>query len=540
MSTRSISADYISAALGELDDRIFAEAYLTDSAEKMKELIRKERGEKLRSAFCVRNLKRVGALAACCAAAMAIVISVPYIVRFAKQALDLDGVQTVPPSYEAQPPHSSRVTIDSIDKLNYYSAQKILGTTLPNGASASSGEDKRIFGSYLSTSGATQNIVFLPTDIFTVTNVSYFALDVNAGSFIADAVGEGRVEVVVTQNSLADMITFKNGERFYSCVSFASFDTLDSERSFYSANSVNGFSISRTDTPTGYRFDVIFENGCAVDLRCVEIATNTIKSFDAVKGSSVSSNGGASFTVSSLEVYINERKGDGTVDASEIDTDTEDREDKLKLPTDLYRPSEAELGNKVQLNADLHLGRWYNSANENVYIEFSEISDKGRSATLCLDDLEREITVSRYGGYWGTDVFQFDDKHIVNLEAYEHGIVISIAQEKIYFDVYEPNLYAKYAGVFGFSEDYRGTLEFPNVSVAQELYVAKWNSATLGDHVLNMSWNDNGELDFESADGAIGGSIELYGDKIFIKVEYSSLPEVLLSSYMFDIKGGRG
>ena len=68
MNTRSIGADYISAALGELDERIFAEAYLTDSAEKMKELIGKEKREKVRSAFCARNLKRVGALAACCAA----------------------------------------------------------------------------------------------------------------------------------------------------------------------------------------------------------------------------------------------------------------------------------------------------------------------------------------------------------------------------------------------------------------------------------------------------------------------------------------
>ena len=94
---------------------------------------------------------------------------------------------------------------------------------------------------------------------------------------------------------------------------------------------------------------------------------------------------------------------------------------------------------------------------------------------------------------------------------------------------------AKYAGTYGDSADYRGTLSFPDLSIDGKEHIAVWKSNTLGEYTLAIRI-DGKALIFASADGAVAGSIELYEDRIYLNVEHSTVPEMLLGSYMFEVK----
>ena len=93
----------------------------------------------------------------------------------------------------------------------------------------------------------------------------------------------------------------------------------------------------------------------------------------------------------------------------------------------------------------------------------------------------------------------------------------------------------RYEGVFGSEDDYRGTLSFPNLENEGREHIAVWRSSVLGEYTLSIRV-DKGELIFASEDGAIAGSIELYDDRIYLNVEHSTVPEMLLGSYMFEVK----
>ena len=97
------------------------------------------------------------------------------------------------------------------------------------------------------------------------------------------------------------------------------------------------------------------------------------------------------------------------------------------------------------------------------------------------------------------------------------------------------NELVSYEGVFGSEDDYRGTLSFPNLSNQGKEHIAVWKSNTLGEYTLTIRV-DKGEIIFASEDGSVAGTIELYEDRIYLNVEYSTSPEMLLGSYMFEVK----
>ncbi|MBE6594012.1 MAG: hypothetical protein E7642_08520 [Ruminococcaceae bacterium] len=310
MSTRSISADYISAALGELDDRIFAEAYLTDSAEKMKELIRKERGEKLRSAFCVRNLKRVGALAACIAVCVAIAAAVPFAVNVAKHVWNIgNDIQIFPPATDSTNgtlvPPSDDIVIDGIGKLNYYSALSIFSDSFEDSSLGNIASPDGSLGSSFDEDG-----------IFTVTEASFMRIYVSEGSFLAEKLGTGTVDVAISKNNIADMMTFKCGDRFYSCAS------TDGDGCFYSSNTVEGFEVYFGDDEKGYKFELAYDGGKVTGIRATALGNSggeeTLMS--AVEDSAKFFTGKVSFTVSSVENFIN-----GVSDGAAIKIPNEDK-----------------------------------------------------------------------------------------------------------------------------------------------------------------------------------------------------------------------
>ena len=63
-------------------------------------------------------------------------------------------------------------------------------------------------------------------------------------------------DVVITNNSIGDMITFKNGDRFYSCIVNGQGQTY---MEFSTHIYVEGFAVVKNTDPESYRFTVTFD-----------------------------------------------------------------------------------------------------------------------------------------------------------------------------------------------------------------------------------------------------------------------------------------
>lgn len=167
---------------------------------------------------------------------------------------------------------TENVKINSLDKLNFYavkkaiaengvvllsdSAQKPKVTTLANNTSF------RLLN--LANSTATD---INPNYTFTITMYSYFTITLNdTKGFLAQKLGgTGSVEVVITRNNFNNMITFKKGERYYSCL-----QTSLTERamSFSSHKYVNGFKLVENYTEENYEYTVYFEGDKVIGINC--------------------------------------------------------------------------------------------------------------------------------------------------------------------------------------------------------------------------------------------------------------------------------
>ena len=317
MSAEMTREEYLMQALGMLDDSIFTEAYLTDDKKAMKRLVIEEKIDAAEKIFSDRNLRRAGVAAVCIALCVVIVAAVPFAVDLIKRAFDeSNDVQMSPPTADTSTPpletltppvEEDNVVIDGIGELNYYCARSIfadsLGEILANNGTVSSGT--RDFD-----------------DIFTVTEVGFMRIHVSEGSFLAEKVGSGMVDVVVSKNNIADMITFKCGEKFYSCAS------ADGGESFYSSNEINGFEVSFGDNSSGYKFELMRENG-----KIVGVSYTAPKDsggghilINAIGDASISFEGSISFTVSSVEDYLNGISDSATI---KVPDNADDEEDKL-------------------------------------------------------------------------------------------------------------------------------------------------------------------------------------------------------------------
>lgn len=57
-----------------------------------------------------------------------------------------------------------------------------------------------------------------PNEVFTIYQVIYFQTELtDENGFLASKIGTGIIDVVITDNNLEPMITFKNGDKYYSC-----------------------------------------------------------------------------------------------------------------------------------------------------------------------------------------------------------------------------------------------------------------------------------------------------------------------------------
>lgn len=164
--------------------------------------------------------------------------------------------------------------IDSIDKINFYSAKKIINenSLLPIGMSYKS-------FSMPKTILLNNNYTEYPIDrdkVFTVTMVTYFTARINdEKGFLAQKLGgTGLIEIVVTENDIEDMgqmITFKREDRYYTCFMNGQYNEPNSNkvsREFSSHKYIDGFNIVKNLEQENYKFTVNYEGSKVVGFEC--------------------------------------------------------------------------------------------------------------------------------------------------------------------------------------------------------------------------------------------------------------------------------
>ncbi len=129
--------------------------------------------------------------------------------------------------------------IDTIDKVNYYAGMKLLNEASEYRwgqmsishitATTVKAEYDPLDSEHWYDDGGTYEIpsIVIGHDIsmyqFRITKVIYFRISVAKGDYLADKLGTGKAEVVITDLDFgfnpSAMITFKNGDRFFSCLS---------------------------------------------------------------------------------------------------------------------------------------------------------------------------------------------------------------------------------------------------------------------------------------------------------------------------------
>lgn len=261
----------LSEQLLDLDEALLAEAFRVDDANKLKEYAKKQ--DKARRVALLPAMRRIALAAACVILAVSIVFAAPFLLD------PTDPVETGDP--ETDPPTSSRGeaytihridAIDSIDKLNYYSALKVLID--PPVADAWRDGGLRPLstargGSLLPLSTASDEdcATFNSNDFFSVSLGTFFQIRVtDKKGFLASKVGTGIVDVAITSNDFNPMITLKNGDRYFSCF----WNTGTHDRITFSTHKYAvDFTVVKNYDQDNYTMTVTYdESGQAVEFRC--------------------------------------------------------------------------------------------------------------------------------------------------------------------------------------------------------------------------------------------------------------------------------
>jgi hypothetical protein len=352
-------AERLSEQLSNVDTDLLAQAYEIDSAAKMKELCRQEK-----KATRVRAWRRIGVACACLLLVMGMVLTLPLWQRLGP-AGSLNG-GTTDDDQESYPPQDEMMGmpdtpgmpdiyqmgfIDSFDKLNYYAAIRLIeqeknslaAATLPytvdfltvitQEGNHGSGDDAVESPGYEGdeSSGATaetpptsvepsepgvspdsmQDIwhyALQPDTAFTITQTMYCQIELtNETGFLASRIGTGTVDVVITMNDLDHMITFKNGDRFYTCLHNGGGSR---EMDFTTHKYIDGFYIVKNLAQDNFRFDLTLDaQGLITGMTCSYFKTDAAQAcftpddITFVEGSSYTSYQKASFTINELNQY---------------------------------------------------------------------------------------------------------------------------------------------------------------------------------------------------------------------------------------------
>jgi hypothetical protein len=319
----------LSEYLSDVDEAILGRACEIDDAEKMKRYIREKSKKPLYKTVGFRTLSA----AACLLLIIGFWLSVPALFfhsnskappqnnmatgthtgkhtsesTSANQSLASTSAEVKPPSDRTETP----LTITSIDMLNYYTAMKVLA----DGIISDVGYDKPLYAEGEHPLADTQKVydyAFDPNETFTVTRAIFFQIEIrNEEGFLASKIGTGIADVVITENSLEPMITFKNGDRYYSCCENT---RLDNGKLYSTHKYIDGFYIVKNLAQENYSFSVLYDNfnldycNVSADSVICDSYQNGGSSPDGempVVGMTRISDAGGSFTVSELERYFN-------------------------------------------------------------------------------------------------------------------------------------------------------------------------------------------------------------------------------------------
>ncbi len=167
---------------------------------------------------------------------------------------------------------TENVRINSLDKLNFYAVKKAIAE---NGVVLSSDSSQNPKVTTLANNNGFKLLNLAnstATDInpnftFTITMYSYFTITLNdTKGFLAQKLGgTGSVEVVITRNNFNNMITFKKGERYYSCMQTS---LTEKAMSFSSHKYVNGFKLVENYDQENYEYTVYFEGDKVIGINC--------------------------------------------------------------------------------------------------------------------------------------------------------------------------------------------------------------------------------------------------------------------------------
>ena len=202
--------------------------------------------------------------------------------------------------------------IDSIDKINFYSAKKIINdnSLFPIGMNCN--YKPNIIS-------LTNNYAEYPIDrnkVFTTTMVTYFTIELNdEKGFLAQKLGgTGLVEVVVTKNNIdgiGEMITFKREERYYTCLMNGGgydSDTNITNSEFSSHKYIEGFNIVKNKLQYNFKFTVYYQGSKVIGFECAPFGNTSFKyktdSVTFIDDFCVVLYTKQTFTIDELEVYF--------------------------------------------------------------------------------------------------------------------------------------------------------------------------------------------------------------------------------------------
>ncbi len=167
------------------------------------------------------------------------------------------------------PDNNGEIVIDTWDKLNYYAVKKVIADgdgTATMSLSALSSRNVRQMSS-------SSSVDIDQNSTFTVTMCSYFTAEIsNVRGFLAQKLGgTGQLEVVITCNNFNNMITFKKGENYYSCLQT---QMTENTMTFSTYKYVDGFSVVENHDQENYSFTVLFDGDNIVGISAGRIESN--------------------------------------------------------------------------------------------------------------------------------------------------------------------------------------------------------------------------------------------------------------------------
>jgi len=193
-----------------VSEGVLEKAYAIDDAEKLRHY-----ASRTKRAYIIR----VSVIAAAVALLVCALFAIPAFLDHGADSIFGNNHEEQPLPLPWVYDENESVAINSIDSLNYYSAMLILSNTK---APKSIGTEAFEANPAANFEFVSEDIYYYeldPNEVFTITKVIFFRISVNdKNSFLASKVGMGVVDVVITENNLDNMITFKNGDRFFSCL----------------------------------------------------------------------------------------------------------------------------------------------------------------------------------------------------------------------------------------------------------------------------------------------------------------------------------